>query len=84
MHRTTLQLEDEIYQQAKALSRRRGVSLRTIINELLAHGLASAHTEPSDQRMKIPLIDDRRPLPGVDIADRSSLFERMEDGSPLR
>lgn len=78
MKRATLLLEDELYRRTKALSKKRGVSLKEVINSLLREGLNHIHSGEKAREFKLPLHQGLDPIAGVDIADRGSLYDVMD------
>lgn len=79
MKRATLLLDDAIYRQTKALSRRRGTTLKEVLNDLLRFAL-NVSSAQKKVRFKIPLHKRNGPRPGVDVSDRNSLYDLMDDG----
>lgn len=75
--RTTLDLEDGLMREAKKRAAERGTTLTRLLEEALR-----AHLAPPDRarrRFRLKLFTKRgRLLPGVDLADRDSLYERMD------
>lgn len=78
--RTTLDFEDGLIRAAKARAAREGKSLTRLVEEALRRYLAP---EPrSRQPFKLKLVKKKgRLLPGVDVNDRDSLYDRMEGRS---
>lgn len=75
MHRTTINLDEAIYRRVRELAKRRGKSLARTIEDLLRGSLAQG----GEPRRELPLHSGNGALPGVDIADRDRLYDRMED-----
>lgn len=75
--RTTLDLDDRLLASARRRAAERGTTLTAIVEEALAAALAprSRRAEPYRLTWK---PHRGRLLPGVDIADRDSLFDAME------
>lgn len=76
--RTTLDLDDALLREAKKKAAELGTSLTSLIEDALRLRL----TPPPRGRkpFRLELLTKRgRLLPGVDLADRDSLFETMEE-----
>lgn len=84
MKRSTILFEDGIYDQIKAYSQKEGSSLKDMINDLLRFALLNfpKQKHKKSKKFKVP-VHDTGPLPGVDIADRGSLYDILEDDSWL-
>jgi hypothetical protein len=75
--RTTLDLDDTLIRKAKGRAAAEGSTLTAVIEEALRRYLAPA--PPATRRFRLKLLTRRgRPVPGVDVADRDRLYERME------
>ncbi len=75
MKRTTVTLDDDLLKTLKATAARRGVTLASLVNELLRQALA---TRARRQGYALRLRGwDARLQPGVDILDRDKLFDLM-------
>lgn len=76
--RTTLDLDDELLAAARRRAAERGSTLTAVVEEALSALLASRPR--TRERFRLRLKTHRgRLLPGVDIADRDSLFDVMEE-----
>ncbi len=74
--RTTLNLDDSLVRKAKLRAAERGETLTRVIEDALRQALAG--TCPTDSTFKLRWVTARgRVLPGVDLTDRDSLYERM-------
>lgn len=80
MKRATLLLEDGLFSQAKILSRQQGKTLKEVVNDLLRIALSTfaGREATAPKKFKIPENKHIKPLPGVDISDRNSLYDIME------
>lgn len=81
MHmRTTVHIDDLIFELAKKKAAERKVPLRKIIEESLRSFLMrpKAQSKKDVFSLKWPVARGRL-LPGVDISDRDSLFSKMEE-----
>ncbi len=74
--RTTLNIDDHLYQAAKVKAAKEGKTLTRVVEEALRE-----HVAPSgaSKPFKLKVITERGELlPGVNIDDRDSLYEIME------
>lgn len=78
MKRATLLLDDTIYARAKALGLERGKTLKEILNELLRFALNAMATSKK-KKMKLPLHRSSGPVAGVDVSDRNSLYDLLDE-----
>ena len=75
--RTTLDLDDALIRKAKSRATDEGTTLTALIEEALRRYLAPA--PPTGKPFRLKLLTKRgRPVPGVNLADRDALYERME------
>lgn len=78
--RTTLDFEDALIRAAKARAAREGKSLTRLVEEALRRYL-SPEAKPR-KPFKLKLVTKKgRLLPGVDVNDRDSLYDRMDGRS---
>jgi hypothetical protein len=75
--RTTLDLDDELLRATKRLAAERGTTLTALLEEALRLLLANRSRRKPPFRLRL-LIKKGTALPGFDLADRDSLYERME------
>jgi len=75
--RTTLDLDDRLVRSAKRRALDQGTTLTAVIEAALHQHLAPRPRSPKPFRLQL-LTKRGRLLPGVDLADRDSLYERME------
>lgn len=78
MKRATLLLDDVIYERVKHLGRQRGTTLKEVLNDLLRMAL-NAMPQKRFPKIKVPLHRKGTPIAGVDLADRNSLYDMLED-----
>lgn len=76
MARTTLKLEDDLLRRLKEKAAREGRTLQSVVNDLLRQGLTVRRD--TDYRLSL-LTWEADPQPGVDLFDRDTLFDRMEE-----
>jgi hypothetical protein len=74
--RTTIEIADELYRQAKRRAADRGVTLREIVEAAL-RGFLSGGRRPAGYKLEWR-TDRGRVLPGVDLDDRDALFDLMD------
>ncbi len=75
--RTTLDLDDALMKAAKRRAVDEQKSLTSVIEEAVRRFLQPGPRLQKPVRIKL-LIKKGRLIPGVDLADRDSLYERME------
>jgi hypothetical protein len=75
--RTTLDLEDALLRAARKLAADRGTTLTAVIEQALRQHLMQAAKPARPFRLRL-LIKKGRLHPGVDVADRDSLYDRMQ------
>ena len=78
MKRATLLLDEALYNRAKALSRKRGTTLKEVLNDLLRSAFNAMPSQKATS-FQIPLHKGNGPRAGVDISDRDSLYALMDD-----
>jgi hypothetical protein len=80
--RTTLDIDDILLKKAKAHARETHRTLTGVIEEALRQALTGARAPGAAPAHQLTLKTVRGALlPGVDISDRDSLYERMEGRS---
>ncbi len=77
--RTTLILDDAVYQRAKINAAERGVTVASVVEEALRLLLAKSTTGSPDAG-PMPIDDQMSWVrPGIDINDTSALLDSMDD-----
>lgn len=77
MSRTTLAIDDDVLLRIKQQALKQGCTVQALTNQLLRQALAT----PRRQAFRLRLSGWKARLqPGVDLEDRDSLFEHMDDG----
>jgi hypothetical protein len=77
--RTTLEINDELFRQAKKRAADDGVPLRKVVEAALQRYL---NGQPAQKKYRLRWRTEKgRLLPGVRIEDRNSLFDIMEGRS---
>ena len=80
--RTTLDIDDTLLRKAKARARQTHRTLTGVIEESLRQTLAGTPPAGAQRAHKLVLKTVKGSLlPGVDISDRDTLYERMEGRS---
>ena len=75
--RTTLNIDDELMRAAKRLASEEGVTMTRLIEDALRARLAPSGKTAKPYRLRLVTMKGRL-LPGVDLADRDSLYDRMD------
>jgi hypothetical protein len=75
--RTTLDLDDELLDAARRRARDSGITLTRLIEQALAAVLATRSQPGAPFRLEWKTHRGRL-LPGVDLADRDSLYDAMD------
>lgn len=74
--RTTLDLSDDLFRRAKKRAADEGIPLRDVVEAALRDYLSG---KPRASTYRFEWTPERGELlPGVDLDDRNSLFDRME------
>jgi hypothetical protein len=76
MKRTTLVLEEAVFQGIKEVSHRRGTDMSKVVNEWLSEGLRRERTE-AEPFQELPSFSMGATF--VNLADRDALESKMED-----
>ena len=75
--RTTLNLEDEIMRRAKKRAIETGTTLTEVVEEALRAAVSGQAPRAGRFTLRWKPVTGRT-LPGVDLADRDSLYREME------
>jgi hypothetical protein len=76
--RTTLDIDDHVLRQAKQLAASEGKTLTRVVEEALRERVLGPRRAGRPFRLRL-LTKKGRLIPGVNLADRDALYERMED-----
>lgn len=76
--KTTVNLDDELLAQVKAMAAQRGTTLTRVIEDAL-RTMVLASASPEQFRLRLPTVRGERPPP-IDVADRDALHEVMDRG----
>ncbi len=75
--RTTLDIDDHVLRRAKQLAAQEGKTLTRIVEEALRERVGRPRRTEPPFRLRLLTKKGRR-IPGVNLADRDALYERME------
>ena len=76
--RTTLTIDDDVAQMLKDLSRERGTSFRSVVNDVLRRGLSTGEKPPGD-RERFQVKSARRGFrAGIDPLKLNQLVDELE------
>jgi hypothetical protein len=75
--RTTLDIDDHVLRQAKQVAAREGKTLTRVVEEALRERVTRPRRATRPFRLRL-LTKKGRLIPGVNLADRDALYERME------
>lgn len=78
MRRTTLALDERVYERIKAKARREHRHFQDCANELLWLGLRTAAGQARQEPKPLPVFHAGPLL--VDVADREALYDLLEQG----
>ena len=75
--RTTLDIDDHVLRRAKQVAAQEGKTLTRVVEEALRERVARPRREGRPFRLRLLTKKGRR-IPGVNLADRDALYERLE------
>jgi hypothetical protein len=76
--RTTLDLDDALYQETKKAALDTGRPVTAVIEDALREALARRRKSGQRTPLNLPVLKERRLAPGVDLDDSAGLVEIME------
>lgn len=76
--KTTMVLDDDLYQQAKVVAAKRGAPVASIVEEALRLYLIDPTPEADDRVHPLPTFD--MGIPKVDVNDNRALWEALDEG----
>jgi hypothetical protein len=76
--RTTIRLDDELLNQAKAYAARSGKTLTAVISDALRETIGRYEVKEQREYVILPVGKGDGLLPGVDLDDTASLLDLME------
>ena len=77
MRRTTVQIDEQLFRLLKKAAARKGTTMSAMLQDALRAALLPGTKPAPSFKLRWPTVHGRL-LPGVDIADRDSLYDRME------
>lgn len=81
--RTTLNLDDALYAEAKKAALAAGRPVTAVIEDALREALARKRSAGKPQALRLPVLKGRRLMPGVDLDDSTALLDLLEEpGAP--
>ncbi len=81
MSRTTLAINDALLREIKRRAAEQGLSMQALINRLLKQSLMQGGA--SDYKLELKTWDAEL-QPGIDLLDRDSLLDAMEDHRTIK
>ena len=75
--RTTLTIDDDLVARLEALSRRRGLTFKQVVNDALRRGLKPAGA----RSLRLPAFDCGGALPGIDLDKATKIDASLENES---
>ncbi len=79
--RTTIQFDDELLKEAKAVAAASGRTLAELVEESVRENLARRKAAVGGKRISLPTFKGGDVLPGVDISNSAALLDIMEGRS---
>jgi len=76
--RTTIQLDDQVLKDIKAIASATGRTLGSVIEEALREKLARRRDADVEDPVELPVFKGEGVQPGVDLDDSNSLLDLME------
>lgn len=76
--KTTLEIDDRLLERAKRFAAARGTTLRAVVEEALSARLAPRPRGKQPYRFAPPTVLGSR-APDVDVADRKTLYDVLDD-----
>ena len=76
--RTTLDLDDTLYQEAKKVALAAGRPVTAVIEDAIREALARRRKPGLRTPLSLPVLKGRRLAPGVDLDDSAGLLDLME------
>ncbi len=76
--RTTIRLDEQLLKEAKQLAARSGKSLTAVIEDALRESLSRQQSGAPRKPVRLPTVNGKGPLPGVDLDDTATLLDLMD------
>lgn len=77
--RTTIDLPDELFKQAKAVASLRGISLKDFVTDAVEHALEAGDIKLRPRRITLPIVPSKRPGSVTATTDRIAAILEAED-----
>jgi len=81
--RTTVTIDDQLYEEAKVLAARSHGSVGTVISEALRRFIAESKTQPVEELPELPRWRGGPVKPGIDINDTSAVLAMLDEGREI-
>jgi hypothetical protein len=81
--RTTVTIDDHLYEEAKVLAARSHGSVGTVISEALRRFIAESKTQPVEELPELPRWRGGPVKPGIDINDTSAVLAMLDEGREI-
>lgn len=79
MKRTSLNIENTLMEQVSKEARLQNITQTELIKLILVQGLKALKIRRKKVRLDIPVVSGDGLVPGVDLSDRSGLFDLLID-----
>ncbi|MBI2378892.1 MAG: type II toxin-antitoxin system VapB family antitoxin [Deltaproteobacteria bacterium] len=76
--KTTIEIDDRLFERAKREAARQGITLRALVNGALQASLAPRARGIEPFELQFPVVHDDEP-PAVDLTDRRSLHDLVDE-----
>jgi len=80
--RTTVTINDRLYEEAKVAAARQGTTVGSILEDALAAYLARAAEAVGAELPPLP-VTHGWVMPGVDVNDNSAMLDLLDEGVPF-
>jgi predicted transcriptional regulator len=80
--RTTIRMDEDLYRRAKAAASREGRPVSQLIEDAVRAALRPRRSSIDDVE-ELPVFGDSGLMPGVDLEDRRSLIDLMDEGDAV-
>jgi len=81
--RTTVTIEDHLYEEAKVLAARSHGSVGSVISEALRRFVAEANSDQAEDLPELPRWRGGAVRPGIDINDTSAVLGMLDEGRDI-
>jgi predicted transcriptional regulator len=78
--RTTVTIDDHLYEEAKVLAARSHGSVGSVISEALRRFVAESNSVEADALPDLPRWKGGQVKPGIDINDTSAVLAKLDEG----